>query len=188
MPEDGLDDIEGWCATWYEENSITYEMECVCPGDGLDADGNCPAIDNCYSGILMQDYYNDTGYMCACYSGIYDSDYNCIDCPMGTDADGACLEDDCMNGFWACYYGDDGLCNGEYYCVSFDDYYGDCFSGNYSADGYCADWCSWGYDAETFECIDYEEQEWDMFSEKPFYCIDPYMCSIVPPGSDDETW
>jgi len=70
-----------------------------------------------------------------------------------------------------------------YYCYYYEQ---NCWSGMYSYEGYCLDFCEYGYDEVTYTCN--ETEIWDMFTETPFKCIDPFWCSMTAPGSDPEVW
>lgn len=70
-----------------------------------------------------------------------------------------------------------------YYCY---EYFYICWTELYDSEGFCLDFCEYGYDYETLEC--YTEEVWNMFTETPFKCVDPFFCSITPPGSDTYTW
>jgi hypothetical protein len=92
----------------------------------------------------------------------------------------------------------------EWYC----DYAPTCYAlyeGYVNADGegVCLDSCEYGYDEEAcvystetyyYECecrtelYVEEESEWDMFTETPYRCDDPFWCALTPPGSDPTTW
>jgi hypothetical protein len=137
--------------------------------------------------------YDYTTFDCYCPDG-YDADAE-----GNYDADGAyCLvdhTDDCdydeywME--WTCYAAD--------YCYAASEYY--YLVGDTS---YCLDDCTYGYDWEGCyydydsyiyycECLaeeaeESEESEWDMFTERPYRCEDPFWCALTPPGSDPNTW
>lgn len=70
-----------------------------------------------------------------------------------------------------------------YYCY---EYFYICWSELYDYYGYCLDWCEYGYDYETLEC--YETEQWSIFSESPYKCLDPFFCATTAPGSDASVW
>jgi hypothetical protein len=45
------------------------------------------------------------------------------------------------------------------------------------------------YYADYCECNAEEvEEEWDMYTETPYRCEDPFWCALTPPGSDPFVW
>lgn len=71
----------------------------------------------------------------------------------------------------------------QYYCY---DYFYICWTELYDSEGYCLDWCEYGYDYETLEC--YAEETWTIFSESPYKCLDAFWCATTAPGSDASVW
>lgn len=130
-------------------------------------------------------------YECYCPEGYYDSDA------------GACYFDASLDCYYDEYWGE-YVCYEEGYCEADWNLY-------YSSDDThdCLDDCEYGIDYDS--CVFQEstvdmgdgyyyyadycacnaeevEEDWDMYTETPYRCEDPFWCALTPPGSDPFVW
>lgn len=204
-------EVDGQCTTNCDTYYDQATGECVaCPGNWFTepTDGSAP---ECLStkycagnnltwvpwreNFFSSTYYNkwgtsfalmseDAPFVCLCPGSVVEDrsdatplDFTCHPCPNGTvDEAGNCSST--CDGFWS--YTFDASDNVVFTCETVS-----CVNGT-DAEGYCLDWCRFGFDPENLTC--YDEEVFDMFTETPYICNDPFLCSLYPPSYNNDVW
>jgi hypothetical protein len=142
------------------------------------------------TGWLQADPTDYSTFVCYCpddFKVNAEGNYDASGAYCGYDYTADCDYDDYWEE-WTCYTAD--------WCYASDNYF--YLTGDTD---YCLDDCPYGYDEDQCDydtdtgyyycsCREAaeEESEWDMFTETPYECKDPFWCALTPPGSDPDTW
>lgn len=173
-----------WAFLVYADMAPEFGMGCYCEGFWINGPDQTALADQDYIGWEDSDFEYGNGW------GDYDT-FNlpeCKTCPDAYFVEDACTMD-CGDGYFDYYYytNDSDEIVFKYYC----EYYA-CDAGT-DADGYCVDWCWYGYSCTDDEepvcsCLSEDDIEWDMFTESAWTCTDAFMCAYDPPMPGSFAW